>query len=357
MVSEALRIARGLGDDATAADALAQLCWLSFTRGDLGDALDQVDEAVALARATGDPRLTAYVLGRRAVFKSEAGDLDAARGDQEEAIALSRAAGNNYRLVVSLANLGVDKLLAGDHLAARTLLVEASTLADDHGYQTLSGGLRENLGFIDLIDADPRNAARHFTAGLNTARITGVTSYVHGALLGLALAAGADSDPAAAATLHGIADERYERAGLAFESIEAGLRDRDHARLRATMGDAAFEASYQRGHALSQTEADVIALVTAVTGPDLWAPAPAASAAALAATGGPTGPLSDREREIVALLAGGATDGQIADRLFLSVNTVRSHLERIRDKTGARRRTELARYAIAAGIDPVTPAR
>jgi DNA-binding CsgD family transcriptional regulator len=59
--------------------------------------------------------------------------------------------------------------------------------------------------------------------------------------------------------------------------------------------------------------------------------------------------------EIVALLAGGATDAQIAGRLFLSVNTARSRLERIRDKTGARRRTELVRYAIQAGIGPVAP--
>ena len=62
--------------------------------------------------------------------------------------------------------------------------------------------------------------------------------------------------------------------------------------------------------------------------------------------------LSKRERDIVALLAGGATDAQIAGRLFLSVNTVRSHLERIRDKTRTRRRAEMARYAIQAGIDP-----
>ena len=55
----------------------------------------------------------------------------------------------------------------------------------------------------------------------------------------------------------------------------------------------------------------------------------------------------------MALLAGGATDAQIAERLFLSVNTVRSHLERIRDKTGARRRADLVRYAIQAGIESV----
>ena len=40
-------------------------------------------------------------------------------------------------------------------------------------------------------------------------------------------------------------------------------------------------------------------------------------------------------------------------QLFLSVNTVRSHLERIRDKAGACRRAELVRYALQAAIDPV----
>jgi DNA-binding CsgD family transcriptional regulator len=61
------------------------------------------------------------------------------------------------------------------------------------------------------------------------------------------------------------------------------------------------------------------------------------------------------EWEIVGLLADGAAGAQIAAQLVLSVNTVRSHQDRIRDKTGARRRAELIRYAIQAGIDPVTP--
>ena len=93
-------------------------------------------------------------------------------------------------------------------------------------------------------------------------------------------------------------------------------------------------------HGRTLSAADAVALATA-------APPAAASSS--------NGVLSEREREIVALLAGGATDAQIAGRLFLSVNTVRSHLERIRDKTGARRRADLVRYAIEAGIESAAP--
>jgi predicted ATPase/class 3 adenylate cyclase/DNA-binding CsgD family transcriptional regulator/tetratricopeptide (TPR) repeat protein len=351
LAGEAFKIARDLADDAVTADALSQLCWFRFQHGNLPAALAQIGEAVALARSAGDPRLTAEMLGRRAVFESETGDLDAAFADHQEALTLARAAGDNYRLAITLANLGLDELVAAKLGPARAHLQEASTLAGHHGYQILSVGLRLNLGFADLIDAHPRNARRHFLDSLDTARITSFKAFVHGALLGLALAAGADGDPTVAATLHGVADEH---AGRAFQAMEAGLRDRDHARLRATLGDAAFEVAYRHGRTLSQ--ADAIALATAAAEPDPGITSTVTVPAAGQATADSSaGPLSDREREIVALLAGGATDAQIARRLFLSVNTVRSHLDRIRDKTGARRRTELVRYALQAGIEALAP--
>jgi DNA-binding CsgD family transcriptional regulator len=229
----------------------------------------------------------------------------------------------------------------------------ARWLADDRGYQHLSSGLRENMGFVDLIDADPRNARRLFIDILDSARITGVKSYVHAALLGLALAAGADGDPTVAATLHGVADEQYEQAGRAFAAIEAGLRARDHAQLRVALGEAAFEAAYRHGRTLSQADGIALAVGTAEPDSGVTSPVPAGQVM----IDGSGGPLSEREREIVALLAGGATDAQIAARLFLSVNTVRSHLDRIRDKTGARRRPELVRYALQVGIEAVAPSR
>jgi len=62
------------------------------------------------------------------------------------------------------------------------------------------------------------------------------------------------------------------------------------------------------------------------------------------------GQLSPRERELVTLVAQGHTDAQIASQLYISVRTVRSHLDRIRDKTGCRRRADLTRLALQAGL-------
>jgi DNA-binding NarL/FixJ family response regulator len=61
-------------------------------------------------------------------------------------------------------------------------------------------------------------------------------------------------------------------------------------------------------------------------------------------------PLSGREREILRLVAEGERDRDIADRLCISPKTVQSHLSRIRDKTSRRRRAELTRFAIEAGL-------
>jgi DNA-binding CsgD family transcriptional regulator len=51
-------------------------------------------------------------------------------------------------------------------------------------------------------------------------------------------------------------------------------------------------------------------------------------------------------RELLILVACGRTDAQIAAELFISIRTVRSHLDRIRDKTGSRRRADLTRLAL-----------
>ncbi|MEV4613000.1 response regulator transcription factor [Kitasatospora sp. NPDC049258] len=62
--------------------------------------------------------------------------------------------------------------------------------------------------------------------------------------------------------------------------------------------------------------------------------------------------VTDRERQILELLAAGETDHGIAQRLGISEHTVHSHLDRLRDKIGSRRRADLTRFAIANDIAP-----
>ena len=60
--------------------------------------------------------------------------------------------------------------------------------------------------------------------------------------------------------------------------------------------------------------------------------------------------LTDREREILQLVAEGRTNREIADRLFISVKTVLRHRTNIMEKLGFHNRTELIKYAISKGL-------
>jgi DNA-binding CsgD family transcriptional regulator len=62
------------------------------------------------------------------------------------------------------------------------------------------------------------------------------------------------------------------------------------------------------------------------------------------------GELTGRERDLVTLVAQGRTNAEIAAQLFISIRTVSSHLDRIRDKTGYRRRADLTRLALQKGL-------
>ncbi len=60
--------------------------------------------------------------------------------------------------------------------------------------------------------------------------------------------------------------------------------------------------------------------------------------------------LTRREREVLCLLSGGATNRAIASRLFISPKTVSVHVSRILTKLGASTRTEAAAVAHASGL-------
>ena len=60
--------------------------------------------------------------------------------------------------------------------------------------------------------------------------------------------------------------------------------------------------------------------------------------------------LSGREKEVLALVASGLTNKEIAAKLIISENTARNHVSRIMDKLGVARRSEAATFAARHGL-------
>jgi DNA-binding CsgD family transcriptional regulator len=63
-----------------------------------------------------------------------------------------------------------------------------------------------------------------------------------------------------------------------------------------------------------------------------------------------TDPLSDREREVLQLLAQGHTNQEIGAHLYISVRTAETHRAHIMRKLGLSTRSQLVRYAIDQGM-------
>jgi DNA-binding NarL/FixJ family response regulator len=68
------------------------------------------------------------------------------------------------------------------------------------------------------------------------------------------------------------------------------------------------------------------------------------------AEGDPYEALTDREKQVLKLVAEGKSNKEVAEVLAISVKTAMSHRERVMEKLHLHNRTELVRYAIKAGV-------
>ena len=114
-------------------------------------------------------------------------------------------------------------------------------------------------------------------------------------------------------------------------------------------------AAGARGYVLKEAaDAEVVTAIREVAGggryvhPQLGARLIAADADA--AREAEEDPLSDREREVLRLLALGYTNQEIAKQLFISVRTAETHRAHVMQKLRLASRAELVRYAIARGL-------
>ena len=355
-IEQGLNAARSEGDDACTAEFLQFKVWNGFTHGDPSPQVSAMaHEAMELARAAGDRHLIGRILALAGtcVQGARGQDLEEAVMNASEAVEIFRECGDHHWLGHALNNLASMRLSIGEHVAARDNLAEAVELSSElQGDSHLLCLLYLNTGLLALADGRPDEASPAFRGSFMVANRIGDLEAEAVLIAGMAMHLSARGEDELAASMHGLSVALLEQIGQVITPDDARLVDPDRRALRERMGSDAFEAALLQGAQQARTwwekDADSRAIIIFGDGEQGVETAPEAGRK----TRDSASPrLSDREQELLGFLADGLTDKQIAEKMFISIRTVGSHLDRIRDKTGCRRRAELTRLAAQLGIN------
>src|SRR5262249_53752855 len=225
--------------------------------------------------------------------------------------------------------------LTGQPEVARGLFTRCAAMAAELGLAPLSARARQTLAHV-LLDLGELSAARGALAGgVPVPLDVGDRRVVQIGLAGFAGLAAKTGRPRLALRVAGAADAYRDVNEFSLPEPIAEIVDRWLAPARARAGPAATDRLLAEGRRLSPEGA--VALVLATDPDDARRPAPR-----------PT--LTRREIEVAALAARGLTNRDIAARLFLSVRTVEAHVDHILTKLGFHTRTQLAAWALEAGL-------
>jgi len=358
--------------------------WLGQASLDSADPAGALRHFTAVLDAIGDhgpfPLLVRCLSGRATALLGM-GRIAEAAGDARRSLAVARDGDHPDDEALTLAVLSLVACVGGDRIGAvqlarqaervsaglhgptarmcghtlTTVLIEVGDLAAaertcaaglagarDAGDVWSLGNLLEKMVVLDLASGRYAAAALHLREALQTALRTGVRRKVIEDLdcCGYLCARTGRSAEAVTVWAALIAPEREGFSAPLHPDLPEGWFQRQEPlrEARRALGPAQMQAAEERGKAMSlATAAEYVLMLTAAD------PEPPAAPPGLEA-------LTRRERELVTLVAKGHTDAQIAGQLYISVRTVSSHLDRIRDKTGCRRRADLTRLALRAGL-------
>ena len=331
---------------------------------------------VAHARATSALSTLAYALTALGVVETRSGRWLAASTELEEAVELTRLAGSKSDEAWALVTLARLEAARGDDAACRAHVDEALALARSLGLVSHMFQGQSALGLLEIGAGRPEHAIDHIGAGVQMLEESGsgdahcqpyltpdlveafvrsgMPSEAEGMLKPYELAVmrtGVASARAAALRSRGLVtspeeiDDVFGRALTAHEQAPS-LNPFERARTRHCYGERLRRAK-RRGEAERQLEAALGDFERLGANP--WAER-ARSELAL------TSPrkhrprrerfeaaLTPQELRVALAVATGATNREVAAKLFLSVKTIENHLSRVFDKLEIRSRSELTR--------------
>jgi DNA-binding CsgD family transcriptional regulator len=303
------------------------------------EAAEDARQALALARGIGYPAGEVLALVCLSLTASYTEDHDSALAWARQAQRIDPAPISGWYARLCDSVLATALTEAGEVAAAQ------HTCADALARARLAGALQDQAYCLQLMaDLDQQadhisDAGAHLGEALELATRVGDRLRLLDCLNCCGRLCAATQRWAEAVTVWAAYAARLQDDGMIDLPHDVRNRQEPMRKAGQALGSDRMRAAKERGAAMTLATAAEYAALLVATEPQQ----PAAAEPGLPR-------LSARERELVTLIAQGRTDAQIAEQLFISVRTVRSHLDRIRDKTGCRRRADLTRLALQASL-------
>jgi predicted ATPase/DNA-binding CsgD family transcriptional regulator len=337
-VTDGLKLSREAGDVFWTGSALNVLSEICLHTGRIDEAAVYANEVLLLAASSGDGWNEGYALGTSAAIAGLRGNLRAASRLARDSLDAMDRIDQQWGVARTRLGLGDLARLRGDpdgasrhYMQALPVLREVDARPEIARCLAGLGRVAMDLGALDL-------AREHISESLELSHLTGARI---GVARGLAAFAGVE-------LASGRADVavRLIAAASALRA-EAGLAPMPGSQTERYLSMPGAAALWAEGQAMSSDAAVELAL-----DPPAEAAAPV-SAVPLVSPGG----LTAREREIVALIASGRSNKAIATELVISPATAARHVANILVKLGFTSRAQVAAWAAAQELNPVTPPR
>ncbi|MER5911184.1 AAA family ATPase [Streptomyces sp. NPDC001982] len=331
-VTALLREVRRRGSVESEVHFLRSLAEVELRAGHCGRALDLARDSLRLARDSGIGETACAMIA--SIAEASGGDVDRALALAREAVEHAEEDGDQMYLSRALGALGQAQFVAGDPAGTvrslrRVRELEVSLGVHDPARGRWQGDLAEALVLIDEVAEaqDVIDVTREHALRLGRDSVLAVLDRAE------ALVRAAQGDQETAVSQLTSAQDRLAKLGFGLEEARAAFA---LARLRPR-GQASYDEAtrlFRRCSALPWLRQ----VDEACTAPK---PRPAAAPPALDGLEG----LASMERQVAALVMEGATNREIAARLFISVKTVEATLTRVYRKLGIRSRVDIVRLA------------
>jgi len=327
----------GRGSPRALADGLTTRTIALVNMGRGAEAARDARRALMVARESRDRARELFALGVLAFAARSNDDLDRAVQFARQAAQITDGVPGWYVRWASYV-LTSTLVIAGDLGAADEICAVALARSRAAGDVVNQWFLLPWTVMLDLHAGRPQDAAAHLREGFQISLRTGGRYELLNCLDGCGYLCAETGRPAEAITMWAAFAALLGHGG-AVDHAPALVRRRAEPldAARKAVGPGRARAAEDCGAAMTLATAAEYALM--LTAPDAQPDPPPRPAH-----------LSTRERELVTLVARGFTDAQIAAELYISVSTVRTHLDRVRDKTGCRRRADLTRLALQAEL-------